>query len=619
MVAAAALGQTAPIPDFTAGYEALAKKDYDSAIAHFRAGLSKQPRVPGVHKDLAYTLIKTGENSAARDQFEAALALNGKDEQAGLEYAFLAYETGKPLEARRMFDRLRKSGSPATRAIAGQAFENIDTPLAQGIARWQAALARVDSPETHCELARLAGLRGDTTLAAEQSRLCGSSNPHPAGFSTYRATPSVDAAQTHSASLWAFFDSAYRSRADVDYLAKRWQEGGISVLYIASWHNLEPDSIADPYLAKLIDACHRHAILVYAWLELPYVSEKFWADHSGWREKTALGQDAEIGWRKLMNLQNPECSRAASAAIRALLERFDWDGVNLAELGFESQEAKPDPSLFTPMNDNVRSEFKQIGDFDPTQIFDPASAHTSKKDLQTFLGFRAVLASRMQSEWLKNLEQSRKTKPYLDLVLTQRDDCSNLIISTPAGKKIAVDLNALEESSDELIQSIHHAAEWSFHVALYAEHLIPPADFPAINAAASTAHVSHMDAGKLELDATEQTRINWSGPAAMDGQPWPVRTAHYLIAPAGHHVISREGGEPPFTITGFSVEIQSTTVLRKEVDLAYQSRTRALVTFDEKVASIEVDGVTLWKTSGAQTPGSAILPAGQHLATFTRE
>ena len=105
--------------------------------------------------------------------------------------------------------------------------------------------------------------------------------------------------------LWAFFDSSYRLRADVDYLAKRWREAGISALHVASWHFFEPDGERDEYLARLIEACHRRGIVVYAWVELPHVSEKFWDDHPEWREKTGLLQDAQLDWRKLMNLENP--------------------------------------------------------------------------------------------------------------------------------------------------------------------------------------------------------------------------------------------------------------------------------------------------------------------------
>ena len=126
-----------------------------------------------------------------------------------------------------------------------------------------------------------------------------------------------------STTLWAFFDSAYRIRADADYLAQRWREAGISVLHVAAWHNIEADPVQDVFLRKLIEACHNHAILVYAWLELPHVSEKFWADHPAWREKTGLLQDAQLDWRKLMNLQNPECRVEVEKEVGTLLGRFD--------------------------------------------------------------------------------------------------------------------------------------------------------------------------------------------------------------------------------------------------------------------------------------------------------
>ena len=107
--------------------------------------------------------------------------------------------------------------------------------------------------------------------------------------------------------LWAFFDSAYRTRVDVDYFAARWRKAGIAALHVAAWHNFEPDPEGDAYLKRLIEACHREGILVYAWFELPHVSEKFWTDHPAWREQTAMQQDAQLDWRKLMNLTNRDC------------------------------------------------------------------------------------------------------------------------------------------------------------------------------------------------------------------------------------------------------------------------------------------------------------------------
>ncbi len=159
-------------------FQASTQKDYDSAIVEFRITLAKNPNNASAHKNLAYTLLKTGDNVEARDEFEAALKLNSHDETAALEFAFLAFETKKPVEARRMFERLRRNGTAATRATAEKAFQNIDQPLATGIARWQQALARSASPNdismfsAHWELAHLAELRDELPLAAEQYAIC---------------------------------------------------------------------------------------------------------------------------------------------------------------------------------------------------------------------------------------------------------------------------------------------------------------------------------------------------------------------------------------------------------------------------------------------------------------
>jgi len=177
-VSALLAGQNAGDTELNGAYKSLASKYYDAAIADFRAGLAKQPDNAAAHKDLAYTLLKTGDNAEARDEFKAALKLNPKDETAGLEFAFLAYETKQPIEARRMFDTLRHSSNPQTRATAEQAFQNIDRPLADSIARWKEALARTAKPldismfSAHWELAQVAELRDELPLAAEQFEIC---------------------------------------------------------------------------------------------------------------------------------------------------------------------------------------------------------------------------------------------------------------------------------------------------------------------------------------------------------------------------------------------------------------------------------------------------------------
>ena len=149
-------------------YEFLRSRDYDQAIAFFEKAISAAPTRPSIRKDLAYTLLKVGETEAARDQFGEAMRLDQTDTHVALEYAFLCYETKKQAEARRIFDRIRKTGDPASRSTAEQAFENIDAPLRTGIERWSKALElNPGNFSAHHELAELAEQRDELSLAAE--------------------------------------------------------------------------------------------------------------------------------------------------------------------------------------------------------------------------------------------------------------------------------------------------------------------------------------------------------------------------------------------------------------------------------------------------------------------
>jgi Tfp pilus assembly protein PilF len=146
-------------------YAALRTKNYDEAIRGFEQAAALAPGRSSIRKDLGYTLLKIGETQAARDQFAEAMRLDPADDQVALEYAFLCYETRQPAAARRVFDRLRKSGNPA----ASEAFENVDRPLREGIARWTQAIQRdPDNFSAREELARLAEQRDQLDLAAEQ-------------------------------------------------------------------------------------------------------------------------------------------------------------------------------------------------------------------------------------------------------------------------------------------------------------------------------------------------------------------------------------------------------------------------------------------------------------------
>ena len=152
----------------TKAYEALRTRNYDEAIALFLKAIEAAPSRPAIRKDLAYTYLKIGENTAARDQFREAMLLDPKDLHVALEYAFLCNETRQQAQARRVFDRIRQSGDPESRATAERAFQNIDRPLVEGIARWHKAIQLGgDNFSAHFELATLAEQRDELELAAD--------------------------------------------------------------------------------------------------------------------------------------------------------------------------------------------------------------------------------------------------------------------------------------------------------------------------------------------------------------------------------------------------------------------------------------------------------------------
>ncbi len=156
---ASAQTQDAAYEPLTRAYAALRVRDYDNAVAGFLKGIEAAPGRAAIRKDLAYAYLKIGENDLAREQFRQAMTIDPADVQVAMEYAFLCYESKEQAQARRIFDRIRRTGN----ATAERAFQNIDAPLAAGIERWQKAIAMgSDNFSSHFELATLAEQRGPT-------------------------------------------------------------------------------------------------------------------------------------------------------------------------------------------------------------------------------------------------------------------------------------------------------------------------------------------------------------------------------------------------------------------------------------------------------------------------
>jgi len=168
-VLSAAVGQTSDpaYASLSRAYAAAGARDYDQAVPAFLEAIAASPTRSDIRKDLAYTYLKIGENLLARDQFQEAMRLDPADAQVALEFAFLCYETKEQAQARRIFDRIRRTSGTAA-GTAEKAFQNIDRPLAEGIERWSQAIAGgAENFSAHFELATLAEQRDELALAAE--------------------------------------------------------------------------------------------------------------------------------------------------------------------------------------------------------------------------------------------------------------------------------------------------------------------------------------------------------------------------------------------------------------------------------------------------------------------
>jgi hypothetical protein len=218
-----------------------------------------------------------------------------------------------------------------------------------------------------------------------------------------------------------YFDPGSRNFMDIEKLAKFWRGHGVQRVYAGAWYFLD-DNRYD--CERLVRVCHENGILVYCWLELPMVSMKFWNTYPMWREKTATLADAQLDWRYLMNLADPECLRKVLQETGELLRKYDWDGVDLAELYFESTGGPSDPAHLTPMNDIVRKEFRAVNGFDPVEIFNPSSPHYIENDRGSwgkFAEYRKELCNRLKTHLLDFLYGIRLEKKNFEIIITAID------------------------------------------------------------------------------------------------------------------------------------------------------------------------------------------------------
>jgi hypothetical protein len=352
------------------------------------------------------------------------------------------------------------------------------------------------------------------------------------------------------------------------------------------------------------------------------VSEKFWNDHPEWREKAAVLQDAQLDWRKLMNLTNRDSFRAVSAGVRRLIERFDWDGVNLAELYFESLEGIGNPSRFTPMNDDIRVLFRAEKGFDPIEIFgtrkDAAPQHA-------FLDFRSELARRMQEEWLAVLESMRREKPDLDLVLTHVDDRFDKNVRDAIGADAGRVLPLLDRHSftfliEDPATVWHLGAQRHRAIAENYQPLTPHRDKLAIDLNIvdryQNVYPTKQQTGTELFQLVHEAALHFQRVVLYFENSLPARAAHL---PTPHLSKASHTFNDSIAVLGpsFSTFVTGAAEDSAEHGVFLSSAGRAIAVMDRPVKGMQIDNMDAEPVMAG--PATLLLPRGQYVVQVVAE
>lgn len=358
--------------------------------------------------------------------------------------------------------------------------------------------------------------------------------------------------------LELYFDPGYRHNTSIENLVKQWAANGVRVIHAAGWHQYQKYTFD---YDRLIELCHANGILVYAWIEPPQVSQKFWLDHPQWREKNVWGADARPSWRYAMAMTDEDCARAMYEEYKNFLEKHDFDGVNLAEIYFESgDQGVGDPRNYTPMHPSARAEFKHSSGFDPALLFNAASPYYWKRNpgaLQKFENYRIDKMVDFHEQLLGLAEVIRGERKGFDVVVTCLDSIGtpelrrtqaidiarvielkkkhsfSLVVEDPQsrwsedprrykaiaeqyrqllGNDFALDLNILSfrtqekptmfptlaQTGTEAFSLMSVASQQAERVMVYAESSIERQDLPLLSfAAASSAQVERLEKGLI--------------------------------------------------------------------------------------------------------------------------
>lgn len=466
------------------------------------------------------------------------------------------------------------------------------------------------------------------------------------GGEAARTLGGADGPRRYAAEI--YFDPGNVSLSPAE-VAARLQDA--RAVHVAGWNFAFLSRSFDYPYQELIDALHARGVRAYAWLEPPMVNLGMWTQHPECRERTQSGREAVVDWRSLIALSDARCFDLAWSIWRELLEEFDWDGVNVAELYFEAGS----PERFTPFHPSALRAFGG----------DPAA------DPEGFLDWRTREVTRLNAELVSRI---RLLDPGLDVQLTVIDDELDPKLGREVGSDVSAlaavarehgaalqvedpfttwtdgpgryetlepkvtpllparraffDLNVVQRAyplptvqmtGAELSLSVMNAARASGRVAVYAAGTLTDADLAGLPGAVAGGAATEDGSVSAPWSVVVSTPDSRYGRLYLDGRPWPA-AAGKAIVPAGRHELAWRAGQDEYpALERLQGELRTASADASTLRISYAAESTAWAVLDSAPRGLRVDGAhaeldVVPNPSGGYT---VRLPAGDHDATFS--
>jgi hypothetical protein len=380
----------------------------------------------------------------------------------------------------------------------------------------------------------------------------------------------------------AYFDPGFRVGADLPALVNTWQQAGIRVIYLATWYDFD--------YPRLIELCHHHGIAVYAWFALPMVNRQFWDEHPDWRI-------AHTSWRYAINFDIPEARRAGFDWVRHAIDPYDWDGVNVAEMNYESPGANTDnvTSWHRELLEMLAAKDMEVIVTTFDSIAAPGLRASLGVDTPAIAGLMRSFPFTLQIEdsyefWPAPPDRYRNfARAYEKVVSDHRRFMFDINVVADRDVEKS-ELPSALATGTEFLQLLRNASTASGRVAVYSESTVAPQDWKFASAALAAGVKIQEDSRGLRVRTPHTVAVR-----VGDTEKWE-------LVPAGSHLITSRVSNG-IRLTAISCELLEWQTQAGGARFTYDSPGRCAAAFDKAPLQVLMDG-SVWTT--------AVFPRGRH-------